>query len=46
MGMTWENLTLEQLCDLMCGGPEPEPEDFERKEVTDEDGQEPTEINV
>ena len=24
---TMENLTLDELCDLMCGGPEPEPED-------------------
>jgi hypothetical protein len=27
MGQTFENLTDEELCDLMCGGPEPEPED-------------------
>ena len=27
MGMTFENLTNEELCDLMCGDPEPEPED-------------------
>ena len=24
MGMTWENLTEEELCDLMCGIPEDE----------------------
>ena len=22
MGMTFENLTWEELCDLMCGGPD------------------------
>lgn len=22
MGATFENLTIEELCDLMCGGPE------------------------
>jgi len=24
MGMVWENLTEEELCDLMCGKPEEE----------------------
>ena len=32
MGMTFENLTEEELCDLMCGGPE---EDTEDEEGTD-----------
>lgn len=34
MGMIFENLTEEELCDLMCGGPE---EDFEEDfdEATD-----------
>ena len=27
MGKEFNNLTEEQLCDLMCGGPEPEPEE-------------------
>lgn len=27
MGMVFENLTEEELCDLMCGDPEEEPED-------------------
>ena len=27
MGMTFENLTEEELCDLMCGGPEEESEE-------------------
>lgn len=26
MGMTFENLTWDDLCDLMCGGPEEEEE--------------------
>lgn len=34
MGMTFENLTIEQLCDLMCGDPEPEEE-----EEDEEDGE-------
>jgi hypothetical protein len=29
MGMTFENLTEEELCDLMCGCPEKEQEDEE-----------------
>ena len=29
MGMTWENLTDEELCDLMCGSPEEENEMYE-----------------
>ena len=29
MGMTWTNLTCEELCDLMCGAPE---EDYEEEE--------------
>lgn len=31
MGMEFRNLTPEQLCDLMCGGPE-EPEENEEEE--------------
>lgn len=31
MGVTFENLTLEELCNLMCGDPEPE-EDEEWEE--------------
>ena len=31
MGLTFENLTLEELCDLMCGEPE---EDYEDEEGT------------
>lgn len=27
MGMVFENLTCEELCDLMCGKPEEDPED-------------------
>lgn len=27
MGMEFRNLTCEELCDLMCGGPEPEYEE-------------------
>ena len=27
MGIEFTNLTEEELCDLMCGGPEEEPED-------------------
>lgn len=27
MGMTFENLTCEELCDLMCGKPEEEEEE-------------------
>ena len=27
MGMTFENLTEEELCDLMCGKPEEDEED-------------------
>lgn len=29
MGKTFENLTEEELCDLMCGGPEEDPEEPE-----------------
>ena len=29
MGMVFENLTEEELCDLMCGTPEEEPEEDE-----------------
>lgn len=34
MGQTWENLTCEELCDLMCGQPEEdwEEEDNEKQE--------------
>ena len=34
MGKTFENLTWDDLCDLMCGGPEPEPEDDELEGYT------------
>lgn len=27
MGMTWTNLTEEELCDLMCGKPEEDPQE-------------------
>lgn len=27
MGAVFENLTMEELCDLMCGAPEEEPEE-------------------
>lgn len=27
MGMTFEDLTWEELCDLMCGGPEEDEDD-------------------
>lgn len=37
MGVVLENLTLEDLCDLMCGGPEPE-EDEEGDELSREAG--------
>lgn len=29
MGMTWTYLTQEELCDLMCGVPEEDPEEDE-----------------
>lgn len=32
MGMTFENLTLKELCDLMCGGPEEEQEEEQEDE--------------
>ena len=31
MGKTWENLTCEQLCDLMCGGVEDDGKKFIKK---------------
>ncbi len=34
MGAVFENLTEEELCDLMCGGPEDEWEDDESEEIT------------
>ena len=34
MGAVFENLTEEELCDLMCGGPENEWEDDESEEIT------------
>lgn len=37
MGMTFENLTEEQLCDLMCGCPEEDEEDEEDALDNDED---------
>lgn len=35
MGMTFENLTEEELCDLMCGKPEEDEEDEERSKVNE-----------
>ena len=32
MGMTFENLTWEELCDLMCGQPEDDEEDEDGEE--------------
>lgn len=37
MGATFENLTLEQLCDLMCGKPE---EDYDGEETDNLDNEE------
>ena len=37
MGMTWFDLTPEELCDLMCGGTDMGSEDSEDKEA--ENGQ-------
>ena len=34
------NLTEEQLCDLMCGGPEEDPEDMDPREILCETGHE------
>lgn len=34
MGMIFENLTEDKLCDLMCGGPEPEYNEKEVKNMT------------
>ena len=34
MGALFENLTEEELCDLMCGGPEDEWEEDESEEIT------------
>ena len=34
MGAVFENLTEEELCDLMCGGPEDEWEEDESEEIT------------
>lgn len=33
MGMIFENLTCEELCDLMCGKPE---EDYDEEELEEE----------
>ena len=33
MGQTFENLTWDDLCDLMCGKPEEDEEDEERSKV-------------
>lgn len=33
MGAVFENLTEEEMCDLMCGGPEDELEDDESEEI-------------
>ena len=35
MGKTFEDLTWEDLCDLMCGGPEDEEEEDEGAESLD-----------
>lgn len=32
MGMTWTDLTEEELCDLMCGKPEEDPQEEEIEE--------------
>lgn len=32
MGMTWRDLTPEELCELICGDPEDEEEDDENAE--------------
>jgi len=32
MGKTFENLTWDELCDLMCGGPEDEDNEVEEDE--------------
>ncbi len=32
MGMTWTDLTEEELCDLMCGAPEEDPQEEEIEE--------------
>lgn len=37
MGATFENLTWDDLCDLMCGGPEMEYEDYEEDFDSDDD---------
>ena len=37
MGMTFENLTLEDLCDLMCGIPEEEQWDEKTPDAEDSD---------
>ena len=33
MGMEFTNLTEEELCDLMCGGPEEDEDEEERSKV-------------
>ena len=37
MGKTFENLTWDDLCDLMCGGPEEEAEEDEDGECRSEE---------
>lgn len=38
MGIVLTDLTIEDLCDLMCGGPEQEEEDTEEDELSREAG--------
>ena len=38
MGVVFENLTMEELCDLMCGEPEEEPEEEQEDAEDDESG--------
>lgn len=43
MGMTWTDLTCEELCDLMCGAPELDYEDEEENNVISDGEAEDTE---
>lgn len=36
MGKTFENLTWDDLCDLMCGGPEVDPDEPEEADEEEE----------
>lgn len=36
MGVVFENLTLEELCDLMCGDPEDDFETDDKEDCSDE----------